>query len=108
MNKEEFYSMVEPKDDWSFSDIPRSETRELTHSYHLYPAKFIPQLARAFINEYTDEGGFIWDSFCGSGTLNLEALRTNRNSLQFSYHELKRHHLIQKNLRHMLKNSFKI
>lgn len=81
MNKEEFYSMVEPRDDWSFSDIPRSETRELTHSYHLYPAKFIPQLARAFINEYTDEGGFIWDSFCGSGTLNLEALRTNRNSV---------------------------
>lgn len=81
MNKVEFYSMVEPRDDWSFSDIPRSETRELTHSYHLYPAKFIPQLARAFINEYTDEGGFIWDSFCGSGTLNLEALRTNRNSV---------------------------
>ena len=81
MNKEEFYSMVETRDDWSFANVPRSETKEITHSYHKYPAKFIPQLARAFINEYTEEGGFIWDSFCGSGTLNLEALRNNRNSV---------------------------
>jgi DNA modification methylase len=73
--------MVELRDDWAFSHLSRAETNEMTHSYHKYPAKFIPQLARTLIEEYTDEGDFIWDSFCGSGTLNLEAFRTNRHSI---------------------------
>lgn len=81
MNEREFYSMVEHRDDWAFSHVPRTQTREITHSYHKYPAKFIPQLARALISEYTDERDLIWDPFCGSGTLNLEALRTCRHSL---------------------------
>lgn len=81
MDKQEFYSMVETRDDWSFSDVSRSARNELTHSYHKYPAKFIPQLAQALIEEYTTEGHFIWDGFCGSGTLNLEALRNGRGSI---------------------------
>ncbi|MFH1335262.1 MAG: DNA methyltransferase, partial [Candidatus Zixiibacteriota bacterium] len=81
MNEKEFYGMVERRDDWAFSDLARRETNEITHSYHKYPAKFIPQLARALIKEFTKEGDFIWDPFCGSGTLNLEAFRTFRNNL---------------------------
>jgi hypothetical protein len=53
----------------------------LTHSYHKYPAKFIPQLAKALIQEYSNEGDFLWDPFCGSGTLNLEAYRNKRHSI---------------------------
>lgn len=81
MNESQFYRKVERKDDWSFSQVPRKQTREITHSYHKYPAKFIPQLARALIVEYTEQDDFIWDPFCGSGTLNLEAYRTRRHSL---------------------------
>ena len=81
MDEKDFYSMTEPKDDWAFSYLSRAETKEFSHSYHKYPAKFIPQLARALIEEYTDKEDFILDPFCGSGTLNVEAFRTNRNSL---------------------------
>ena len=38
-------------DSWSFREIDRSETSYLTHSYHRYPAKFIPQLAARLIKE---------------------------------------------------------
>jgi len=81
MNRKNFYSMIKYRNDLSFSNLPKSETRELTHSYHHYPAKFIPQLARALIEEYTNVGDCVWDSFCGSGTLNVEAYRTNRNTI---------------------------
>ena len=81
MDKVAFYSMAESRDDLSFSHLTRSETREVTHSYHHYPAKFIPQLARELIECYTDKGQIIWDSYCGSGTLNVEAFRTYRHSI---------------------------
>lgn len=81
MDAREFYSKVERRDDWVFSHLSRAKTSELTHSYHKYPAKFIPQLARALIEEYTAEGDLIWDPFCGSGTLNIEAFRANRHSI---------------------------
>lgn len=81
MNEREFYSRVESRDDWAFAHLSRTVTREVTHSYHNYPAKFIPQLARSLVEEYTDEDDLIWDPFCGSGTLNVEAYRTNRDSI---------------------------
>lgn len=81
MSEDEFYSRVEHREDWSFSHLSRAETREATHSYHRYPAKFIPQLALALIVEYADEGDIVWDSFCGSGTLNVEAFRNNYHSI---------------------------
>lgn len=81
MDEKEFYSIVELRDDWAFSHLSRAETKEGTHSYHKYPAKFIPQLARTLIEDYTDEDDFIWDPFCGSGTLNVEAFRTKRHTI---------------------------
>lgn len=81
MDEREFYSIVESQGAWAFSHLSRAETKEVTHSYHQYPAKFIPQLARALIENYTDVGDLIWDSYCGSGTLNVEAFRTNRHSI---------------------------
>ena len=35
----------EVDDSWSFKDATRTETSYLTHGYHRYPAKYIPQLA---------------------------------------------------------------
>jgi DNA modification methylase len=81
MDKRQFYSIVKPRGDWSFSHLSRAETKEITHSYHQYPAKFIPQLARELIENYTDEGELLWDPFCGSGSLNVEAFRSNRPSI---------------------------
>ncbi|MFC1925647.1 DNA methyltransferase [Chloroflexota bacterium] len=81
MKIEEFYKSVQKRDDWSFSHLSRKETAESTHAYHHYPAKFIPQLARSIIENYTKEGDYIWDTFCGSGTLNVEAFRKKRHSI---------------------------
>jgi len=81
MDKGKFYSIAEPREDWSFSHLSRAETKEVTHSYHQYPAKFVPQLARELIKNYTGEGELIWDPFCGSGSLNVEAFRNNRHSI---------------------------
>lgn len=81
MKEKEFYSRIKLRNDWEFSNLSRKETSEITHSYHKYPAKFIPQLAKILIESYTNEGDFIWDSFCGSGTLNVEAFRNKRHTL---------------------------
>ena len=48
-------------DSWSFREIDRSETSYLTHSYHRYPAKFIPQLAARLIKEISQVGEIICD-----------------------------------------------
>lgn len=45
----------------------------VTHSMHVYPAKFPAQLPRRLIKEYAREGDVILDPFCGSGTTLVEA-----------------------------------
>jgi DNA modification methylase len=81
MIENEFHSLLSHKDEWAFKHLSRSETKEVTHSYHQYPAKFIPQLARELIKTYTKDGALIWDPYCGSGSLNVEAFRSNRHSI---------------------------
>jgi DNA modification methylase len=54
---------------WSFNGFKPSDTGKWTHCYHRYPAKFIPQLVEALIQEYiTSENAHINDPFMGSGT----------------------------------------
>lgn len=53
----------------------------LTHGLHKYPAKFFPELPRWLIKRYSQENDRILDPFAGSGTTNVEALLTNRNSV---------------------------
>ncbi|MBI4377967.1 MAG: hypothetical protein HY578_02600 [Nitrospinae bacterium] len=38
--------------EWSFIDYKPSDTSKLTHCYHRYPAKFIPQLGERLFDEY--------------------------------------------------------
>lgn len=38
--------------EWSFEGYKPSDTGKWTHSYHRYPAKFIPQLVEKLIDEY--------------------------------------------------------
>lgn len=64
--------------DLSFAQTPRSETLWGPHGYHRYPAKFIPQLVRHFIEMYSTRGQTVADPFLGSGTTGVEALRTGR------------------------------
>ncbi len=75
------FNEIEEDKSWSFEEIKRKETSYLTHSYHRYPAKFIPQLARRCILEYSKENDLIVDPFCGSGTTLVESLIYKRRSL---------------------------
>jgi len=62
-------------------DYKTDNTTYLTHDIHYYPAKFIPQIARRLIEEYSSEGDIILDPFVGSGTTLLEARLSNRNAI---------------------------
>ena len=53
----------------------------LTHGLHKYPAKFFPELPRWLIKRYSQENDWILDPFAGSGTTNVEALLSRRNSV---------------------------
>lgn len=65
---------MEVDDSWSFKDATRTETSYLTHGYHKYPAKFIPQLAARVIKENSHAGDLVCDPFMGSGTTLVEAI----------------------------------
>ena len=62
-------------EDWTFAEYKPSDTGKWTHSYHRYPAKFIPQLVERVINEYiTSEDAHIDDPFMGCGTTIVTAI----------------------------------
>ena len=50
----------------------------LTHGIHKFPAKFFPELPRYLIRKYSEQGEYVLDPMCGSGTTVLEALLTKR------------------------------
>jgi len=64
--------------DWDFAD---ATTNYLTHALHPYPAKFIPQIPNALIQELSSVGDTVLDIFCGSGTTLLESLLLKRNAV---------------------------
>jgi len=63
---------------WEFKD---ADTRTLTHGYHPFHAKFIPQIPRTIIEHLTKEGYIVLDPFCGSGTTLVEAHTLKRNAI---------------------------
>lgn len=64
--------------DWDFAD---AHTGYLTHSLHPYPAKYIPQIPNALIQELSSVGDTVLDPFCGSGTTLVEALLLKRHTI---------------------------
>mgnify|MGYP006085528997 FL=1 len=58
-----------------------SNTGYLTHNYHPYPCKFVPQIPNQIIEQYSKEGDTVLDPFVGSGTTLTEASLLNRNGI---------------------------
>jgi site-specific DNA-methyltransferase (cytosine-N4-specific) len=56
--------------DWTFSN---ASTRDLTHCYHDYPARMIPQVAGRLIDLFGARATLLFDPYCGSGTSLVEA-----------------------------------
>ena len=66
---------------WAFADKTRKDTSYITHGYHRYPAKFIPQLVSRLAEKYTKEGDLIVDTFGGCGTTLVESKVMDRPSI---------------------------
>lgn len=66
-------------------------TSYLTHSIYYYPAKFIPQVVKYCIDNYTKEDDWIIDPFAGSGTVGLEANLAGRNAVLLDINLLLNH-----------------
>jgi hypothetical protein len=64
--------------DWESKD---SSTRYLTHSYHSYSAKYIPQIPRYLISNLTKRNDLILDNFVGSGTTLVESKVLGRHAI---------------------------
>ena len=63
--------------DWDSQD--RSHMEASLGFLHWYPATFIPNIPANIIEVLSREGDIIWDPFCGSGAVGVEALRRNRH-----------------------------
>src|SRR5256885_12083925 len=73
------YKTIPPQfDDWSFASLKPGKTSWGPHGYHRYPAKFIPQLVRRLIDAYSLPDDLVGDTFVGSATTAIEALRSGR------------------------------
>lgn len=56
-------------EDWTFQGSP---TRQLTHCYHDYPARMIPQVAGKLLDKFGKNAKTLFDPYNGSGTSLVE------------------------------------
>lgn len=63
---------------WDFTVV---KTNHSTHGLHPYPAKYIPQIPAALIEELSNPQDSVADIFCGSRTTLVEALASSRNGV---------------------------
>ena len=54
-------------------DFRNSDTKELTHCFHAYPAMMIPQISRRLLDQYGAKAKTLFDPYCGTGTSLIEA-----------------------------------
>lgn len=76
-----FFEKIETEPSWAFADKSRRETTYITHGYHRYPAKFIPQIVSRLAEKYTREGDLVVDPFGGCGTTLVESKVMGRPSV---------------------------
>ncbi len=73
------------KIEWDFAE---AITNNATNAMHPYPAKFIPQIPRNFIEQLSFKGDTVYDPFLGSGTTAVEANILGRNAIGNDINEL--------------------
>jgi len=74
------------REDWTFAG---KNTKYLTHGFHPYPARMVPYIAKRVIERLaknTDD--VVFDPFCGSGTVLVEAIVHNRNAIGYDINPL--------------------
>jgi DNA modification methylase len=73
------------KIDWNFKGFT---TQYLSHKFHSYPARFIPQIPLSFIKLFTKPNEIVLDPMCGCGTTLVEAFLNNRQSIGNDFNPL--------------------
>ncbi|MCK4244141.1 MAG: hypothetical protein KAX20_00795, partial [Candidatus Omnitrophica bacterium] len=61
------------ENNWNFEEIGIKHTQYLTHFFHHWAAKFIPQIPQNIIRKYGRPGDVVLDPFVGCGTTLVEA-----------------------------------
>jgi DNA modification methylase len=64
---------------WCFKNV--RSTEQWTHGYHRYPAKFLPNIVKKIIEDYTQKDDLVVDFFAGCGTTLVEAKVHGRKSI---------------------------
>jgi DNA modification methylase len=64
---------ADKREDWDFAHLGIRDTQYLTHFFHHWTAKFIPQIPARLIERYSAPGEVVIDPFMGSGTTLVEA-----------------------------------
>lgn len=63
-------------------EYPKATSADrLTHYLFRYPAKFHAPVIKQLLLDFTADGDLVYDPFCGSGTLLVEAVVEGRNAL---------------------------
>src|SRR5437868_3993873 len=70
---------------WDFAE---ASTNTATNTMHPYPAKFIPQIPKHFVEQLSKKGDTVYEPFLGSGTTAVEANILGRNSIGNDVNEL--------------------
>ena len=64
--------------EWDFHD---EDTQQHLHALHPYPARFIPQIPRKAISEWSSSDDVVLEPFCGCGTTLLESIILGREAI---------------------------
>ncbi len=68
---DDFYNRDYDTNDWTFS---KAQTRQLTHCFHDYPARMIPQVASKLLKMFGGKSKVLFDPYCGTGTSLVEGV----------------------------------
>jgi len=73
-------------EDWTFAG---EDTKYYTHGFHPYPARMMPLIAKKVIEMFANRADdVVFDPFCGSGTVLVEATVHDRESIGFDINPL--------------------
>jgi DNA modification methylase len=73
------FDKIPVSSEWCFRNV--RSTEQWTHGYHRYPAKFLPNLVKKIIEDYTQSTDLVADFFAGCGTTLVEAKVHGRQSI---------------------------